>query len=264
MTPLDVSCIPAFTDNYLWLLTQAGNSHAVVVDPGDATVILSALQARRLQLSAILVTHHHRDHVGGILTLLEHYPQAEVWGPFNENIPGRSRALKGGEQLSLPGLPFRVAVLAVPGHTLGHIAYLFSAAAEVPLLFGGDTLFGGGCGRLFEGSPAQMLASLTQIAGLPADTLVYCGHEYTAVNLAFAQHVEPDNKNLQQRIERVQALRAQGYATVPFTLGEEWATNPFLRADSATIRASAEKHAGQPLTTILDVFTHLRHWKNHF
>jgi len=259
MTPdpdFAVEPIPAFNDNYLWLLVCGPD--AAVVDPGDAGPVLQRLQSRNLRLRAILVTHHHGDHVGGVAALA-HATGARVYGPRSESIPAREVALAGGERIDVLGAAFDV--LAVPGHTLGHIAY---HAPALRVLFSGDTLFAAGCGRLFEGTAAQMTASLAQLAALPADTRVYCAHEYTLSNLRFAMAVEPDNEALRRRQRACAAVRERGDPTVPSTIADELATNPFLRCDAPAVRRAAEARAGVALPTAEAVFAALREWKNVF
>lgn len=251
----DVVRIPAFKDNYIWLLRKGGA--AVVVDPGDAGPVLETLKRERLALEAILVTHHHQDHQGGIAALLAH-SSAEVFGPATESITGLSRPLGGGETVWLASLGVGFEVIAVPGHTSGHLAYL--AANH---LFCGDTLFTGGCGRVFEGSPAPMFDSLSRLAALPDETLVFCAHEYTESNLRFAVAVEPDNQPLRDRVAEVAVCRSQGLATVPATLALEKATNPFLRCGEPAVRAAA-KRQGALSDEPVEVFTALRAWKNSF
>ena len=251
----DIIRIPAFKDNYIWLLRKG--TAAVVVDPGDAGPVFEVLGREGLALTAILITHHHADHQGGVAGLLAHYPAA-VFGPAVESITGLSRPLRGGEMIALPGLGLEFAVLAVPGHTLGHLAY-----HGADCLFCGDTLFGAGCGRVFEGTHAQMLASLERLAALPEHTAVYCAHEYTEANLRFALVADPGNRLLLQRVGEVAALRAAGKSSVPSTLAQETATNPFLRCGDPALIASAQRRvaqAGDPL----EVFTALREWKNVF
>jgi hydroxyacylglutathione hydrolase len=251
-----VEPIPAFDDNYLWLLVRG--TDAAVVDPGDAAPALHRLQQRNLRLRAILVTHHHGDHVGGVAALAQ-ATGARVYGPRHESIPARDVALGGGERIDVLGATFEV--LAVPGHTLGHVAY---HAPSLRVLFCGDTLFAAGCGRLFEGTAEQMAASLARLAGLPADTRVYCAHEYTLSNLRFARAVEPDNEALLQRQQACIALRERGEPTVPSTIAEELATNPFLRCDAPAVRRAAEARAGRPLPTTEAVFAAVREWKDAF
>jgi hydroxyacylglutathione hydrolase len=255
---LRVSAIPTFSDNYVWLL-QRGR-RAVVVDPGDAGPVRGALDALGLELEAVLVTHHHPDHVGGIGELLAGRP-LPVPGPRAEaaKIPALTRQLDDGDEVLVLGS--RAEVIAVPGHTLGHIAFHFPAEK---LLFCGDTLFSGGCGRLFEGTPAQMLASLGRLAALPEDTAVYCAHEYTLSNLAFAQAVESGNRDLADYRAQVQALRAQQAPSLPSRIGIERAINPFLRTATASVRTAVEAHEEKLLDDQTAVFAALRAWKDGF
>ena len=248
--------IPAFKDNYIWLLRKGAS--AVVVDPGEAHGVLEVLARERLTLSSILVTHHHHDHQDGIAGLLSRYPAAEVFGPAVESITGLTRPLRGGETIAPAGLGVEFQVLGVPGHTLGHLVYYCPDA-----LFCGDTLFGAGCGRLFEGTPAQMFDSLERLSALPGQTAVYCAHEYTELNLRFALIIEPGNPRLQQRAVEVAAARAKGLATVPSTLALEKATNPFLRCSEAEVVASALR-AGASSAGSLAVFAALRERRNGF
>ncbi len=248
-----ISYIPAFKDNYIWVLRRG--QRAFVVDPGEAAPVLAYFAAARLELAGILVTHHHADHQGGVRELLERWP-CPVFAPAGESITGVSQALTGGETIDALGVPVRV--LAVPGHTRGHLAYLAPDA-----LFCGDTLFGAGCGRLFEGTPAQMSAALDQIAALPASTRIYCAHEYTQMNLPFAQAVEPDNPAIRVRLRQVAARRAAGLPTVPLDLAEEKATNPFLRCGEPAVIAAARAH-GAVSDDAVAVFAALRAWRNGF
>jgi len=250
---LDISFIPAFKDNYIWLLRR-GNE-AVVVDPGDALPVKARLAADGLTLTAILITHHHADHQGGVPELLAEFA-VPVYGPETESITACTVPLSGGEGFELLGETFRV--IDVPGHTAGHIAYVIEGA-----LFCGDTLFAGGCGRLFEGTPAQMLASLNKLAALPDETLVYCAHEYTQSNLRFALAVEPDNAAIQERVAQVAMRRAKGQATVPSSLREERVTNPFLRLHESAVISAAREYGSQG-SDPLSVFTAIREWKNGF
>ena len=247
--------IPAFKDNYIWLLRKGGS--AVVVDPGDARPVLDYLQQERLTLASILVTHHHADHQGGVASLLAHYP-AEVFGPATESITALTQPLRGGETICLSSLGVELLVIPVPGHTLGHLAYY-----GADCLLCGDTLFSGGCGRIFEGSPAQMFDSLTRLAGLPDQVNVYCAHEYTEANLRFAMAVEPGNRALRRRVDEVAVLRAKGMATVPSTIAVEKATNPFLRCTEAEV-IDAARERGSKGNDALSVFSTLREWKNSF
>jgi hydroxyacylglutathione hydrolase len=261
MQALNVLTVPAFNDNYLWLIHDG--THAVVVDPGDAAPILAALKANHLLLTAILTTHHHADHVGGVATLLRAF-DVPVYGPARDRIASVTHKLQEGDVLTLdqPGLSFRV--IDVPGHTLGHIAYY---EEKQGWLFCGDTLFAGGCGRLFEGTPAQMLSSLDKLAALPEATKVYCAHEYTMSNLRFAQAAEPANHAITERLRTEQAKRDSDLPTVPSSIGLERKTNPFLRAREASIvdQLHAEnKLHGDCNGDAVAAFAALREWKNNF
>jgi hydroxyacylglutathione hydrolase len=253
---LRVLAVPAFNDNYLWLIHNG--VHAAVVDPGDAEPILAALSRHRLTLAAILLTHHHADHVGGVPQLLQH-TKVPVYGPRNEAIASVTVPLSEGERVVLPELPLQLSVLDVPGHTRGHIAYV---AAEQGWLFCGDTLFAAGCGRLFEGTPAQMMASLGKLSALPPDTQVYCAHEYTMANLRFAQAVEPGNPALRQRIADEQAKRDRGQPTVPSSIGLELQTNPFLRYNEASVTQTLRDNGRLDAPAPVAAFAALREWKN--
>jgi hydroxyacylglutathione hydrolase len=251
--------IPAFNDNYIWLLADGGR--AAVVDPGDAGPVLAHLDRQGLELCAIITTHHHGDHVGGNTRLLQQFP-VPVFGPAGESIPGRTRALREGDAIEVPGLRLRLAVLDVPGHTAGHIAYTGDITG--PVLFCGDTLFAAGCGRVFEGTAAQMWRSLAKLRDLAPDTRVYCAHEYTLANLRFASAVEPGNAALAVRQARDIARRERGDPTVPSSIADERATNPFLRVEVPEVRAAASAHAGRALDDEVDTFAALREWKNQF
>jgi len=264
---LNVTAVRAFRDNYLWVL-QDGSSPAVcVVDPGDAAPVLRHLAEHKLELQAILVTHHHADHIGGIAALLQH-TQVPVYGPATPKIPQVSHPVAEGSVLQLLGHEFRV--LEVPGHTLEHIAYVATGPSAVSSqdaslqLFCGDTLFAAGCGRMFEGTPPQMHGSLQKLAALPAHTLVYCAHEYTLSNLRFATAVMPDNQALQQRIMREQAKRDMDQATVPAQLAVELLTNPFLRCTDPLVRAAAAAREPGGSADPATVFGILRRWKDAF
>ena len=230
-----------------------------MVDPGDAGPVRRALDRDNLRLSAILVTHHHNDHVGGVAEL-KAATRARVFGPAAERIPAVDRRLVAGDAVTV--LDTRFDIIEVPGHTAGHIAYI-ARDASPPLLFCGDTLFGCGCGRLFEGTPAQMVSSLDALAALPSDTLVFCAHEYTLANISFALTIEPGNAALIARAERDAAARARGAPTVPSTIGLELATNPFLRCDVPEVRAVVEQRSADALDRT-SVFAWLREKKNVF
>jgi hydroxyacylglutathione hydrolase len=251
--------IPAFRDNYIWLLTRG--RRAAVVDPGSADPVRELLAARGLTLEMILVTHHHADHTGGVAALAA-ATSATIMGPAREDIAtggvGLQR-LREGDTVAVLGCALRV--LDVPGHTAGHIAF---HAPGLQAVFCGDTLFAGGCGRLFEGTPAQMLDSLTRLARLPGATRVYCAHEYTLANLRFAREVEPDNAALAQRQQACTRLREQALPTVPSTVDDERATNPFLRVDEPAVRAAADRRQRGASRSGVETFAALRAWKNAF
>jgi hydroxyacylglutathione hydrolase len=256
---LDVTPIAAFQDNYIWLIRGARDPRAVaVVDPGDAGPVQSALAANGMKLCAILATHHHADHVGGVAALVAE-TGAAVFGPARERLPVEVTRLAGGDRARLDALGLEFEVLDVPGHTAGHIAYYGHGA-----LFCGDTLFSAGCGRLFEGTPEQMLASLDAFAGLPERTRVFCGHEYTLANLRFAMAVESANPDIVDYVQKASALRASGRPTLPSTIGLEKRVNPFLRSRHENVKLSAERRAGRVLPTPVAVFAEIRSWKDTF
>jgi len=255
---ISVRPVKAFSDNYIWMLVDESH-RAVVVDPGDAKPVTKALEAGGLTLAAILVTHHHFDHTGGVASLAETWA-CPVYGPENPQIDAITQRLAGGDRIEVLGCGFEV--LAVPGHTLDHIAFFHRS--ETPMLFCGDTLFAGGCGRVFEGTFNVMFESLQRLAALPDDTRVYCAHEYTLANLAFARAVEPDNEALRERIAQAEALRDRDTPTVPSLLATERATNPFLRCSQISVRdglAAAGRSAGSGPQ---DCFAQLRQWKDGF
>ncbi|AYC32849.1 hydroxyacylglutathione hydrolase [Pseudomonas cavernae] len=258
---IQIDALPAFNDNYLWLLQDTAKRQCAVVDPGDAAPVLDWLAAHPgWQLSDILVTHHHFDHVGGV-ERLKQTTGARVLGPANEKIPARDVALAEGDMVEVLGQRFQI--MEVPGHTLGHIAY-YHADAERPWLFCGDTLFAAGCGRLFEGTPEQMYDSLSRLASLPDATQVYCTHEYTLSNLRFAQAVEPENPAIAARLAEVTSWRAQGQISLPSTLALERATNPFLRSREPSVIRKTDERDGLGQRTPSAVFASLRAWKDRF
>lgn len=251
---INISSIRALKDNYIWCLHD--HQHAWIIDPGEANPALSFLKEKNLILKGIFLTHHHWDHVNGVEKLLEHF-SVPVWGSVSFDLPIISNKIKNDDLITLEQFHFKV--LEIPGHTLDHIA-LYTGAE----LFCGDTLFGAGCGRLFEGTPEQMFESLQKILKLPLHTKIYCAHEYTLINLKFAETVEPDNKKIQQRIEQVKQRYQQNLSSVPSTLAEERETNPFLRCDIATVKKAAEQYCNHHLSNSLEVFTQIRRWKDNF
>jgi len=255
---IEIKAVPAFKDNYIWLIINPALSTVAIVDPGDPAPVISEIERLRLTPVAILTTHHHRDHVGGVLPLLQSY-QIPVYGPANETIPGRTHALVEGDRITLSGLNTEFEVLDVPGHTSGHIAYHGNN-----VLFIGDTLFTCGCGRLFEGTAAQLYHSLNKVVKLANITEIYCGHEYTQANLRFALSVEPDNPDTLARRDLCQSLRDHNIPTVPADLALEKKTNPFLRVNVPEVIAATEQFTGRTLYTSVDVFTALRKWKDNF
>jgi hydroxyacylglutathione hydrolase len=250
--------IPAFTDNYIWCFHN--DSTAWVVDPGDATPVINFIETRNLHLEGILITHHHLDHIGGVSALREHFALTTIYGPDNPAIEDITHVLREGDTISV--LDEQFTILEVPGHTLDHIAYV-STHMQPPVLFCGDTLFAAGCGRLFEGSPAQMFNSLSKFKKLPPATRVFCTHEYTQANLRFAQAVEPDNIAINQRAQNAAEIRAQDRPTLPSTLALEFETNPFLRTQQHAVHTAARQHNAQSADEI-ETFAAIRRWKDQF
>lgn len=253
---LHIQAIPAFNDNYIWVIHN--DTHCVVVDPGQAEGVLSFVQQHQLTIAAILVTHHHNDHCGGV-NQLKAATQCSVYGPANSAIDGITQACREGDEVRIDTLALVFKVIECPGHTLDHIAFYAQ-----PWLFCGDTLFSAGCGRMFEGTPSQFMQSLAKFAELPADTQIYCAHEYTQANLAFAAVVEPDNQAIREHQQRVAALRKQGLPSLPSVLTTELAINPFLRCAKQSVKDSAQTRAQTSLNDINDVFACIRYWKDNF
>jgi hydroxyacylglutathione hydrolase len=247
--------LPALTDNYIWTLADS-QGRALVVDPGDAAPVLRAVDSGLIP-AAVLLTHHHADHIDGTAELLRRWPDLPVYAPIDERIDLPCRRVAEGDRVSV--LEWSFDVLEIPGHTRSHIAYVGHGQ-----VFCGDTLFSLGCGRMFEGTPAQMLASLDKLAALPAGTRVCCGHEYTLANAAFARVVDPDNPALRRRTQDATAMHDTGRPTLPSTLADELAANPFLRVDDPTIRAAVAMHAGGVPGNRVDTFGGLRRWKDGF
>jgi hydroxyacylglutathione hydrolase len=251
-----IHAVAAFKDNYIWIVEDG--RHAVAVDPGDARPVHAFLEKNGLALTAVLATHHHADHVGGLPELAQRW-KCPTFGPAREVAAHLDHRFSEGERFTVPGIGIELAVLDIPAHTAGHIALY-----NTEMLFCGDTLFACGCGRLFEGTPEQMVDSLAKLARLPGSTRVYCGHEYTLANIKFAQAVEPGNAALAERAKREAAKRDKGLPTLPSTVADELATNPFLRCAEPEVIASAERHAGRRLAGPIEVFAEIRAWKNSF
>ncbi len=257
MLVIDPIC--AFKDNYIWIIHN--QNYAVVVDPGIAFPVIEYLQLKKLQLTTILVTHHHHDHTGGVANLLRSF-NVPVYGPYNEFIATITHPLREGDLINLQEMPLNLTVIETPGHTQGHIAYYGSNPAN--MVFCGDTLFSCGCGRIFEGTSEQLYGSLQKLSQLPDDTLIYCTHEYTQNNIRFARVIDSKNSKLIELEIKAQELRNQNLPTIPTTLGLEKTVNPFLRCNQREIIHSAQKYSAKSLLDPLSVFTVLRDWKNNF
>ncbi|GAA6168499.1 hydroxyacylglutathione hydrolase [Sessilibacter corallicola] len=255
--------ILAYSDNYIWLIEDSQSKQLWLVDPGEATPVLNQLESfPEHKLAGILITHHHDDHIGGINSLLDKYPDTPVFGIQSKRVPQVTVPVTEGESLSLsPNVTLEV--ISVPGHTRDHIVY-FRPDDQQPLLFSGDTLFASGCGRLFEGSPSDMLSSLKKLRQLPSNTLVFCAHEYTTSNLAFAEAVEPNSAEIQQRIASVNQLRENDQPSIPTVLSTEFDVNPFLRWDRPSVIDKACELAQVKNLTEAEVFTEIRKWKDRF
>ena len=269
-TSLEKIPLCAFRDNYIWLISNG--KHVIIIDPGLAQPVLEYMAQHSLSPIAVLLTHHHADHTGGVTEITAQY-SVPVYGPAKEKITGVTALLQEGDEIYFRELALTAQILDVPGHTQGHIAYCIYeqkeqnqafAALGPAALFCGDTLFSTGCGRLFEGTAEQMLLSLEKLAALPSDTQVYCAHEYTLSNIAFALACEPENTALLAWQKKAQELRQAGRPTLPTTLRHELTVNPFLRCHKPAVRAAAEAYAGHALLNTVDVFTKLRPWKNIF
>jgi len=260
---ITVEALPAFSDNYIWKIVSKDNEFVIFVDPGDAQVCIKNLEQHNQQLAAILITHHHVDHTGGVKELVE-YAKAKQWplqvfGPQAESTPCNTHKVQQNDNITIDSLSLTFTVIDLPGHTLGHIAYFADKK-----LFSGDTLFSGGCGRLFEGTPTQMYHSLQKLAQLPADTLVYCTHEYTLANLAFALTVNPKNEELLAYQKQVNRLRSTDQISLPTSIAQELAINPFLRCSDLAIRTNVAKHFQLPIDNEVDTFAAIRRWKDQF
>lgn len=250
--------VRAFRDNYIWMIRGNSRTHVVAVDPGDAAPVFEFLARENLTLAAILCTHHHPDHVGGVPALTQHYP-VPVYGPATEAVNGVTHPVGEGASVALSNIGVNLNVYDIPGHTRGHIAFVGH-----DLLFCGDTLFSAGCGRLFEGTPAQMHRSLSRLAALPETTAVYCGHEYTLANLRFALTVEPENREAIAYRDDAERRQAQGDPTLPSTIGRERRVNPFLRVTEDSVKKAVQQQAQEPLNDDVAIFAALRRWKDNY
>ncbi len=258
---MHITPIPAFSDNYLWLIHSPNTTKAAIVDPGDAQPVIDTLQTMDLELGAILITHKHSDHIGGIARLLAEYPGIPVYGPANEPIPALTVRLSEGDLVNLNWLGIDLQVFDTQGHTEGHIAY-FNDQQDTPVLFCGDTMFSVGCGRVFSGSFDQLHDSLLRLAALPANTQIYCAHEYTLDNIGFAEWVEPENTDIAAYKKECLDILDSGGKTVPFQLAKQLQINPFLRVKHPSVINAANQHAQHTLANSRAVFRELRNWKD--
>ena len=256
--PHDIIAIPALHDNYIWMITHPEAQQAIIFDPGEAAPVLQILDDYHLHLTAILITHHHWDHTNGIEAIIDKH-KVPVYAPSKDNVKYADHPLKGGDHIEIPSVQLSFDILDIPGHTNGHIAYLGDQ-----WVLTGDTLFTGGCGRIFEGTPDQLYHSLQQLAKLAPTKRIYCGHEYTASNLRFALAVEPNNLKLKERIRETDKLRTRGMPTVPSTIGLELQTNPFLRCHLESVSEAVKAYCKQPSADTVAVFAALRRWKDEF
>jgi len=255
---LEIIPLAALKDNYIWLLKNKASGHIAIVDPSEAEPVLKLIESEGLIPIAILITHHHWDHVGGIAEIAEKY-NIPIYTPKTESVEGSTHPVGEGDVIDLDKLNLKLNILDVPGHTAGAIAYYAEG-----MVFSGDTLFTAGCGRMFEGTPPQMHASLSKFKNLADDTLLYCGHEYTESNLQFAAVVEPENKAIQRRLIQTKKIRDKNQCTVPATLKQEKASNPFLRCEQNSVINAANKHSGKKLDKPHEVFAEIRRWKDNF
>lgn len=253
---LHVWPIGVFADNYVWVLEREDCRRVAIVDPGDGGPVIAGLQDRGLEVAAVLLTHNHSDHVGGLSEIIQSF-QPDIYGSAADGIPGVTHPVTGGDTITIPDLDLELEVLPLPGHTANHLGFVFAGSAFV-----GDTLFAGGCGRVFEGTMEQMYNSLQRLAALPGATKTYCAHEYTVANLRFAREVEPENARLEDRLRAAKAAREADQPTVPSTISYELETNVFLRCGEPAVRAAAETHAGRSLEPGADVFSVVRSWKD--
>ena len=253
--------IPGFIDNYFWILAGSGDK-VTLVDPGDAAPVLQWLRRHGREVGMIMITHHHADHIGGVMELLRHFPRAEVVAPSDPRISMTTRTVSEPDLVDIEDISASFSVLDFPGHTQSHIGYYCKFDDSHASLFCGDTLFACGCGRLFEGTAQQMYTSLRKIYRLPEHTKIYCAHEYTLGNIAFAKRVEPQNSALLSRAEEALRMRSDSIPTVPSVLRQEKATNPFLRASTPSVQRAVQTYYNQSFVSPVQVFAAVRSWKD--